>query len=90
MLLPNRREAQALTGVLEPEAALSKLRKHARTVVIKLDQDGCIASDGGEVEHASAPAIPIVNATGAGDAFDAGFPRTGGQARAWGPRAVPP
>jgi sugar/nucleoside kinase (ribokinase family) len=73
VLLPNRREAQTLAGVQEPEAALSLLRTRAGTVVIKLDQDGCIASVGGAVERVPAPAVPIINATGAGDAFDAGF-----------------
>ena len=73
VLLPNRREAQALTGVSEPEAALSILRQHAGTVVIKLDRDGCIAGSGCQVVRAPAPAVPLVNATGAGDAFNAGF-----------------
>ncbi len=73
LLLPNRREAQALSGGREPEEALLALRKHAGTVVIKLDRDGCIAGDTHGVERTPAPSIPIVNATGAGDAFNAGF-----------------
>ena len=73
VLLPNRREAQVMTGHAEPEAALAVLRVHADTVVIKLDWDGCIAGNGVEMIRVPAPAIPIVNATGAGDAFDAAF-----------------
>jgi len=73
LLLPNRREAQVLSGRCEPEEALLELRKHAGTVVIKLDRDGCIASDTCDGERTPAHSIPIVNATGAGDAFNAGF-----------------
>jgi len=73
VLLPNRHEAQALSGSPEPEAALRALRRHAGTVVIKLDREGCIVSEGDRVERIPAPAVQVVNATGAGDAFDAGF-----------------
>ncbi len=73
LLLPNRREAQVLSGRSEPEEALLALRNHAGTVVIKLDRDGCRASEAGGLEHIPAPNILITNATGAGDAFDAGF-----------------
>lgn len=73
VLLPNRREAYALTGCPDPEAALDALRAHADTVVIKLDREGCLARSGGEQVRMPAPSIPIVNATGAGDAFAAAF-----------------
>jgi sugar/nucleoside kinase (ribokinase family) len=73
LLLPNRQEAQALTGSREPADALPALRKHAGTIVIKLDREGCIASVGQGVERTPAPAVPVINATGAGDAFDAAF-----------------
>jgi sugar/nucleoside kinase (ribokinase family) len=73
VLLPNRCEAQALTGAQEPEAALALLRARVDTVVIKLDRDGCIAWEGDRIVRVQAPAVPVVNATGAGDAFDAGF-----------------
>jgi sugar/nucleoside kinase (ribokinase family) len=73
LLLPNRREAQALTGCNEPEDALRALRKHAGTVVIKLDQDGCMALAGNDVARTPTPVVPIANTTGAGDAFDAGL-----------------
>jgi sugar/nucleoside kinase (ribokinase family) len=73
LLLPNRHEAQALSGSREPEDALLVLREHAGVVVIKLDREGCIVSEGNRVERIPAPAVQVVNATGAGDAFDAGF-----------------
>jgi len=73
LLLPNRHEARALSGSREPADALLALRKHAGTVVVKLDREGCIALADGHAERTPAPTLPIVNATGAGDAFDAGF-----------------
>ena len=73
LLLPNRREAQVLSGREDPEEALLVLQKHAGTVVIKLDRDGCIAADARGMKRSPAPSIPIINATGAGDAFNAGF-----------------
>ncbi len=73
ILLPNRGEARALTGCAAPEDMLAALRGRAGVVVLKLDRDGCIAAAGEEVARAPAPAAQIVNATGAGDGFDAGF-----------------
>ena len=73
LLLPNRHEAQALAGSQEPEAALLALSRHAGAVVIKLDREGCIVWEDGRVERTPAPAVQVVNATGAGDAFDAGL-----------------
>ncbi len=73
LLLPNRHEAQALSGSQEPQTALHALRKFAGTTVIKLDREGCITLAGNDVARTAAPCISVVNATGAGDAFDAGF-----------------
>lgn len=73
VLLPNRHEAMTLAGSCEPEQAARALLVHADLVVVKLDQDGCLAVQGQRVWHAAAPAAEIANATGAGDAFDAGF-----------------
>lgn len=73
VLLPNREEAAALSGARTPEEALPTLHAHAQLVAIKLDREGCLASDGKHLWRAPAPAARIVNATGAGDAFDAAF-----------------
>ncbi|MGE5531505.1 MAG: carbohydrate kinase family protein [Bacteroidota bacterium] len=75
IFLPNRNEARVLTGLDDPEAALAALRPHADLVAIKLDRDGCLAGQPGVASpcRQSAPVIPVPNATGAGDAFDAGF-----------------
>jgi len=73
LLLPNRQEAAALSGQPAPREALHALQAHAQIVAIKLDADGCLAGQGEQVWQARAPAAEIVNATGAGDAFNAGF-----------------
>jgi len=78
VFLPNRSEAKALTGCVEPEKALLALQEHADVVAIKLDRDGCVAAAGAPEQRDSiiwqpAPPTDVVNATGAGDAFDAGF-----------------
>ena len=73
ILLPNRHEAQVLSGEADPTDALRALVQQARLVAIKLDKDGCVAGEGDRVYRAPAPQAAIVNATGAGDAFDAAF-----------------
>ncbi len=73
VLLPNREEAQLLTGEAHLETALLALQAHAQVVAIKLDRDGCMAGDGRGIYRAVAPAIKVANATGAGDAFNAAF-----------------
>jgi ribokinase len=73
VLLPNRAEAQALTGQSEAEAALELLQAHAPVVAIKLDRDGCLAAAGEQRWRQPAPPTAVANATGAGDAFDAAF-----------------
>jgi 2-dehydro-3-deoxygluconokinase len=40
-------------------------------VVVKLDREGCLAAEGESVTRVSAPRTQAVNATGAGDAFNA-------------------
>jgi sugar/nucleoside kinase (ribokinase family) len=73
IVLPNRMEALALAGVDTTEAAASALLAHAELVAVKLDRDGCLAARGRERWETPAPAARIVNATGAGDAFNAAF-----------------
>ncbi len=73
ILLPNRTEARVLTGCHTPEETLLRLRQRAGVVVIKLDREGCVAASGDEIRRTPTYEAPVVNATGAGDAFDAGF-----------------
>jgi sugar/nucleoside kinase (ribokinase family) len=76
LLLPNRSEAAVLTAAVTPEDAAEALLCIAGCVAIKLDRDGCLGAVPGERCRVPAPPAPVANATGAGDAFDAGFLRS--------------
>jgi sugar/nucleoside kinase (ribokinase family) len=72
---PNLTEAQAITGLDDPEdVALALLDKGVGTVAVKMGADGCLVKTGKD-ERLYVPAykIDVVDATGAGDAFTAGF-----------------
>jgi ribokinase len=72
VLLPNAQEAQRLAGEEEVEAAARRLAAGGPLVVVKLGADGALAS-GEEIVRVRAPKVDPVDATGAGDSFDAGF-----------------
>jgi sugar/nucleoside kinase (ribokinase family) len=74
MLFPNEREAASLVGAHDVAAQLGGLLQHYRLVVLKRDEKPAIAAtrDGKRCE-ASPPKVEIVDATGGGDAFLAGF-----------------
>ncbi len=73
--VPSLAEAQALTGLDDPrEVARALLDRGVGTVGLKMGEAGClVVSGGGEPLHLPAFAVPVVDATGAGDAFAAGF-----------------
>jgi ribokinase len=85
VLLPNAQEAQRLSGEDDAEAAARRLAAQGPTVVVKRGADGALAVGGGadravpseagdrDVVRVAAPAVDPVDATGAGDSFDAGF-----------------
>ena len=74
VLLLNEEEACYLSGSTDIEISLDYLLQQCHTVVIKRGSHGAIGkSRGGET--VSVPAIPttVVDTTGAGDSFAAGF-----------------
>ncbi|HTE60841.1 MAG TPA: PfkB family carbohydrate kinase [Solirubrobacteraceae bacterium] len=73
LLLPNRDEAGALTGVPDPKAAARALTAHAREVVVKLGAQGALWTDGSVQVRAPAVDVQVADTTGAGDAFAAGL-----------------
>lgn len=75
IFLPNAAEACEFAEVEDPEAALELLAERIDTVVVKLGSDGAIARHGEETARADAPSIELVDSTGAGDSFTAGFLR---------------
>jgi ribokinase len=78
LLSPNQSEAEALTGIAvtgpaEAERAAAILHERGtRRVVIKLGEQGALASDGdGALTHVPAPQVSVIDTTAAGDAFTA-------------------
>jgi sugar/nucleoside kinase (ribokinase family) len=72
--MPNQAEAAMITGKQDPAEAVQALAALGPTPIVKVGADGVIACQNGELIRC--PALPIdrvVDTTGAGDAFDAGF-----------------
>ncbi|MBB5084422.1 carbohydrate kinase family protein [Nonomuraea endophytica] len=76
LLFANADQAKVLTGRDDPEAAVKVLTAWFPQVVIKLNADGSLWYTNGRPDPVRAAAEPvdrIVDGTGAGDAFTAGF-----------------
>jgi sugar/nucleoside kinase (ribokinase family) len=74
VLLLNEEEAEYLTGHSDIEKALDQLLESSSTVVIKRGSHGATGkSRGGESVSVPAIASEVVDTTGAGDSFAAGF-----------------
>jgi sugar/nucleoside kinase (ribokinase family) len=73
VFLPNENEALAMTGAASVEAAANKLRQNCGTLALKLGDQGALACRGDETARVSALKLQVVDTTGAGDSFDAGF-----------------
>jgi sugar/nucleoside kinase (ribokinase family) len=72
--LPNRKEAECLTGKARPEEVLLGLEQLGFShVVVKLGADGAAIRTGGRMLQVPSPEIDVIDTTGAGDAFDAGL-----------------
>ncbi|HEY4145494.1 carbohydrate kinase family protein [Pinirhizobacter sp.] len=73
VFLPNEIEACAIAGHRDASEALHVLSKHGARVVIKRGAGGCIALDDDRQVQVPAFLSTVVDTTGAGDSFDAGF-----------------
>lgn len=74
ILIGNEVELAALSGAQDPMSALHWALEHCQTVALTRSAHGALVADGGPV--AEVPAVPVarvVDTTGAGDAFAAGF-----------------
>ena len=70
--MPNAREATLLSG--DPHKYLEQCRALGlANAVVKLGPDGAVMLRDGVKYHASSPDVNVVDTTGAGDVFDAGF-----------------
>lgn len=71
---PNQKEALKITGKEKPEEAVKFLSQYFEKPIVKLDKDGCMGMENGEIF--TVPVIDEykrVDSTGAGDAFLAGL-----------------
>lgn len=73
IFLPNLEEARALTGQDDPAAAIARLHRHFPIVALKSGEQGGLLAMGGEVISMPTPRVDVIDTTGAGDAFNAGF-----------------
>ena len=73
-IILNEEESHFLTGKKNPVDAASELLKYVKTVVIKRGSNGALAQTrGGQLVQVEAKKTTVINTTGAGDAFAAGF-----------------
>jgi sugar/nucleoside kinase (ribokinase family) len=86
VFFPNAREAALISGVADPLAGAHALVARAEAagrdpaagpliVAVKLGAEGALVVRGSEALRLPASAVEVVDSTGAGDAFDAGFIR---------------
>jgi sugar/nucleoside kinase (ribokinase family) len=73
IFFPNQNEVQLITGVPDAAAAMDVLARRVPTLAIKLGAQGGMARQGDETITMPALAVDVVDTTGAGDSFNAGF-----------------
>jgi ribokinase len=79
LLFANADEARVLTGLDEPAAAAPALARRCGSTVVKRGAAGAVWSDGSGVCSVPAVEVPLLDSTGAGDAFAAGFLAASGE-----------
>jgi sugar/nucleoside kinase (ribokinase family) len=72
-IFPNEHEARAITLARTTQGALEKLHEWVRVPVVTLGARGAMLMAEGQVYRQRALPLPLVDATGAGDAFNGGF-----------------
>jgi ribokinase len=74
VLMPNAGELELLTGMVDyRRGAEAMLKKGVKVVAVKLGSRGCYVTDGRQSRNVEAFKVSVVDTTGAGDAFCAGF-----------------
>jgi sugar/nucleoside kinase (ribokinase family) len=69
----NAREAESLTGAPDVERAARALARGRRAAVVTSGADGAVGVEDERLVRATAPAVEVADATGAGDVFVAAF-----------------
>lgn len=74
VVLPSYDDLRRIYPHLDPGGVSAHLlKKGARSVVLKLGHEGCLVTNSKHSVHLPSVATEIVDTTGAGDCFDAGF-----------------
>jgi sugar/nucleoside kinase (ribokinase family) len=73
VFMPNEAEARLIARCDTLEGAMAALAGRVPTLAVKLGAKGGIARRGETVARAAPPPVRVVDTTGAGDSFDAGF-----------------
>jgi sugar/nucleoside kinase (ribokinase family) len=73
IFFPNEEEACAITRAGDAELALRELAQRTRLVVVKQGARGAMALLDGKIVRSPGFNVDVVDTTGAGDSFDAGF-----------------
>lgn len=73
IFMPNETEAVAISGLRSVRQAAAELAKMARVVVVKRGARGALVSTCGETFTIPVVKVTVVDTTGAGDSFNAGF-----------------
>lgn len=69
----NEVEAQHYTGCSSAKESIRELSRHSRHIVMKLGSSGAVAAVEGRLMYRSGFEVPVVDTTGAGDSFNAGY-----------------
>ncbi|MCU1421395.1 MAG: hypothetical protein JWN36_1046 [Microbacteriaceae bacterium] len=73
-LFPNLDEGRLLTGLDDAEEVVAALAKRFEIVALTLDTEGVlVARHGADTQRVNARPVEVIDPTGAGDAFAAGF-----------------
>ncbi len=73
IFLPNMEEAIAITRENDPVTAIGMLAEAFPVVALKAGGEGAWLRAKGQTLHRRAEEVPVIDTTGAGDAFNAGF-----------------
>lgn len=73
VVLPNENEIRLLTGNNYEQGAKALIDEGVQVVAVKLGDKGCYVTDGAEDYLIESYEVKVVDTTGAGDAFCAGF-----------------
>lgn len=73
LLFCNQEEAHAMANTTITQDAIQELGKHVETVIVTLGEHGALILNKGEITYIDPLPVEVVDTTGAGDAFAAGF-----------------